>query len=109
MIALLLFNFFTLIDCKCPFTKPWKLHTCYNEIPDTPIAWLYVLTAALVFISTCLGVKLYFTFNFGWLHPNEDLPRYPNALPLQPLPPQPVPLVRAPSVISYFQLIGGDD
>lgn len=110
MIMLILCAFFPTIDCTCPFTKPWKFYTCYHEIPETPVVWLYVLVAILVFLSTCLGVKLYFVFNIGWLHPNEDLPRYPlmNALPLQQLQPPPQ-LLRAPSVVSYFQLTGGDD
>ncbi|AAX19419.1 E3 RID-beta [simian adenovirus 1] len=107
---LLILNYLPLINCNCPFTKPWSFYTCYDKIPDTPVAWLYAATAALVFISTCLGVKLYFILHTGWLHPREDLPRYPlvNAFQLQPLPP-PDLLPRAPSIVSYFQLTGGDD
>ncbi|AGK27149.1 E3 RID-beta [Baboon adenovirus 3] len=94
--------------CHCPLNKPWSLYTCYAELPDIPVIWLYVATAALVFVATCVGVKIYFCLKIGWLHPPEDLPRFPlvNAFQMQPPPPD---LIRAPSVVSYFQLAGGDD
>lgn len=106
---LILCNLVSLAKCHCPFTKPWSFYTCYDVLPDTPIAWLYVATAVLVFVATCIGVKLYFYLKIGWLHPPEDLPRYPLVNNFQQPLPLPDPLPRPPSVVSYFQLTGGDD
>ena len=107
MKALLLLALLRQALASCHLHRPMQFLSCYTAAPDAHPFWLYAIIFLLVFLSTVLGLKIYACLRIGWIHPREDLPRFPPpAFQLQP-PPEPLP--RAPSVISYFNLTGGDE
>lgn len=96
------------VHANCPLHRPTQFLHCYTVIPETPAFWLYAIIFILVFFSTILGLKMYACLKIGWIHPREDLSRFPlSNFQLQPPPPAPLP--RTPSIISYFNLAGEDE
>lgn len=90
---------------NCHLHRPTEFLRCYST--ETSSFWLYSIIFILIFFATFLGLQIYGCLHLGWMHPPNNLPRFPGFL-LQPLPPPPAPVQRAPSVISYFHLNSED-
>lgn len=105
---LLLLTLPSLTAAKCLLTRPTQFMNCYTVIPQTSPFWLYAIIFCTIFLATLLGIKIYTCLRLGWLHPPDDLPKSPPPAFQPPLPP-PIPLTRAPSVVSYFHFVSAEE